>query len=623
MTRKAALFLFVLFSAVPAFSQAGFKSQNVWFPNMDVGGDPNGLHYVTLVEVSNNTSSFLTGVLTVYSTAGTPMPVSFGGQAPATSLDFELDSGVVQEIQVSSTANITQGWIQITYTPNLPQTTVIVQYLGGSSILSEVGINPFINLMTNTIFGPATAFPVETSLSSDLNTGIAIANPNAAQIVMVQLFSGGTVLATTTIPLPQYGYTAKLLTDLFPNVSGISQITAEVGLTSCTTAACTTGGPGLIATALRLNTATGLFTAVPVVPTPPYGAIARVIPHIAFGGSPAGINFQTVLYLTNPTGTALRGQIKLFDNNGNPIAATANGSATPLSSFPFSVLGESVFKITLSGGSALQQGWLQLTQSDTTIPLILNALFQTYNGSTVISEANVLESSPFPDGLIYVHLAPGITNVGVALANPQSTPETITLTLYNQAGFTDSSFQYTITLPSFGHLAQYVTDMFPQLAGTSFDGTLSMQSASAFSPVALRQNGTSLVGFAALPVSNSVMFIPSITNVQIIGTTRSNGGTVTFTINVADYGPNLVSPAPPAVQAAEWVYYPNTNKQDGAYGFQLDGSAMINVQTGTLTGQFQSDNTNTIASGTPAVFYIDITDQLGNDSNVISIPFKF
>lgn len=621
--RKTVSWLFVLFCAAPTFAQVGFQSKNVWFPNLDVGGDPGGLHYVTLVEASNTTSSFLTGVLTVYSADGTAMSVSFDGQAPEASLSFELDSGVARQIEISSTGDITQGWMQITYTPNLAETTVIVQYLAGSSILSEVGINPFLNNMTDTTLGPATVFPVETNLDSNLNTGIAIANPNTAQVVRVQLLSGGTIVGTTTISLPQYGYTAKLVTDLFPNVSGISQMTAEVGLTSCTTTACTALGPGLIATALRLNISTGLFTAVPVGPTPLGGAVTRLIPHIAFGGSPADIHFQTVLYLTNPAGTGVTGQASLYDNNGNPIAATANGGSAPASSFPFSVLAGSVFKITLSGGPALQQGWLQLTQSDQTAPLIVNALFQIYNGPTVISEANVLESPASLTGSIYVHLTPGITNIGVALANPQSTPNTVMVTLYNQAGFTDPSLQYTVKLPPFGHLAQYVTDMFPQLTGTSFDGTLSMQGGSGFSAVALRQNGASVVGFAALSVSQGTMFMPSITNVQVTGTTRFNGGTVSFTISVADYSSSLVSATSSVVQAAEWIYYPNSNQQDGAYGFELDGTPMINAQTGTLTGTFQSENPNTIPSGTPAVFYMDIIDSLGNYSNVISIPFKF
>ena len=121
--KKAALFLSVLFCVAPAFAQVGFRSTNVWFPNMGVGGDPAGLHYVTLVEASNNTSSFLTGSLTVYSAGGTAMNVSFDGQAPAASLNFELDSGVVRQIQISSTGAITQGWIQIAYTPNLAATT--------------------------------------------------------------------------------------------------------------------------------------------------------------------------------------------------------------------------------------------------------------------------------------------------------------------------------------------------------------------------------------------------------------------------------------------------------------------------------------------------------------------
>jgi hypothetical protein len=284
----------------------------------------------------------------------------------------------------------------------------------------------------------------------------------------------------------------------------------------------------------------------------------------------------------------------------------------------------SVFKIALSGGSALQAGWaaLSTTLPSPQTPLIINALFQTYNGSTVISEASVLESPSSTEGLVYVNLNPGITNVGVALANPQSTPNTITLTLYNESGFTNPTFQYSVTLPPFGHLAQYITEMFPQLAGASFNGTLSMQSGLAFSSVALRQNGTSVVGFAAIPVSQDIMFIPSITNLQINSTTRTNGGTVNFTISVADFSPNLVTTTSTGVQAVVEVFYPNLNAVDGEYQLLLDGSALINAQSGTLSGTFQGRNPN-IPSGTSAVFYIEISDSLGNYSNIISLPFKF
>lgn len=640
--KKAALLILVLFFASPSFAQISYVGTNQWFPLVTVGGDPNGLHYDTLVQISNNSSSFETAVLTVFSDTGSQMAVSYNGGAPVTSYTVTpaLNSGVAQQIQITATGAITNAaWLQITYNPDNnssgAETTVILQYLSGTTILSEIGINPFFGTMTDTSSGPATVFPVETNLSSNLNTGIAIANPSGAAAVLVQLLSGSTVLGSTTISLAANGHTAKLLTDLFPNVSGISQMTAEVALTSCTTTACTAAGPGLIATALRLNIATGLFTAVPVVPTPSGGASVRLIPHIAIGGAPGGINFQTVLYLTNPTGSSITGgQINLFDNNGNPLAASANGSAAA-TSFPFSFAAGSVFKIALSGGSTLQSGWAELTVPTGT-SLIINALFQTYNGPTVISEASVLESPAQTEGLIYVNLTPGTTNVGVALANPSTTnASTITLTLYNDGGFTDASFQYIVTLPPLGHLARYITDMFPQLAGANFTGTLSIQSGLGFSAVALRQNGTSVVGFAAIPVAYDVMFIPALTNLQINSTNRTvAGGQVIFTVSVIDYSPNLVASTSTLITAGVAVFYPNiktssgTGCFDGYFTITLDGTALLNSPNGNLTGTYAPGGSNcisstTVPSGTSAVFYVILEDSLGNLSNQITLPFKF
>jgi hypothetical protein len=60
---KAAFLLFALFCAASAFAQVGFKSTNVWFPNMDVGGDPNGLHYVVfymdIIDSLSNSSNVI------------------------------------------------------------------------------------------------------------------------------------------------------------------------------------------------------------------------------------------------------------------------------------------------------------------------------------------------------------------------------------------------------------------------------------------------------------------------------------------------------------------------------------------------------------------------------------
>lgn len=622
--KKTALLLFVLFCAAPAFAQLTFTPTNVWFPHMDMGGDPGGLHYVTLVQAANNTSSFSIGTLVVYSDSGTQQSVSFDGQAPATSLQFTLNSGATRQIQISATGSITAGWVQITYSPAASETNVILQYLSGSSVLTEVGIPANFGQMSSTYF------PVETNLPS-LNTGIAIANPNGAAAVLAQLTDGsGNLLASTTIPLPTNGHTAKLLPELFPTTN-ISQTTAVLFLYSCTSAATTTscaGGPGFIATALRLNGSA--FTALPVTQTAQSDTLVRVLPHIAFGGSPSGVNFQTILYLTTfsgftSTGTPastspVSGQASMFDDNGNPIYASANGGA-PSASFSFNVLANHVMKIVLSGTATLQAGSILISVPSAQTQLVVNAVFQTYQGSTLVSEASVLESTQDIEGMIYVSVQPRVTDDGVALANPQSTSNSITMTLYNAAGYVAAT--QTFTLAPFGHLAKYVTDIFPQLQGTNFSGTLSMQSSANFSAVALRQNASAGggLGFAVLPVADDVMFLPSLTNMQV--TTNRTTGLINFTLTVADYSSSLVTPTSVGVLSEAELVWANTNVAAEDPGqFYIDGSSMVNAMNGTLTGTFQSAHTG-IPSGTSATLYIYITDAVGNYSNVIGLAFKF
>jgi hypothetical protein len=610
--------LILLFSA-PVFAQVSFGSDVISFPHIDVGGDPAGLNYVTLVQLVNNNSANIAGHLSLFSDSGAALSASFDGQAPAAALDFTIDSGATKQIQISLSGAITSGWMQVGFTPANAQTTVIIQYRNGTSVLSEVGVSESDGLASNScLWVCGTDFSGESDTANGLNTGIAIVNPNStANGALVRLWdpNTGSQLGSTTLALAANAHVAKLLTELFPSVAGINLIRAQVSIDSCSTSACTAAGTGgFIATALRLNGS--LFTTLPVVPRGTTTSVLRFLPHIAFGGDPNGVNFKTVLYLTTPVTAGVTGVADIFDDNGNPIAASANGG-TPSSHFAFTVLGSRVMKIELSGDVTLRAGWVQLTLPGNAA-LVVNAVFQTYTGATLASEASVLESPADTEALISVNVLSGVTNVGVALANPQATSNTITLTLYNQAGFVAQT-QF-VTLPPFGHLAQYVTTIFPQLASApSFSGSLSIQSGMAFSAVALRQNGSNVVGFAALPVSDSVMFLPSVTNMQITSTNRTTGQ-VNFTINVTDFSADVVTPTSTAVQAAVGVLY--TQGFDGYYSLLLDGTSMIGATSGTLSGTFQGQLTN-IASGTAGNLYVAVEDSLGNFSNLIILPFKF
>jgi hypothetical protein len=605
--KSAALLLFILVCAVPAFAQTSFQPVTVQFPQIVVGVNE-GLNYRTIVQAVNNNSTYSLGHIALYSDTGGTFSASFDNGAPAPTFDFEMDSGTTREIVISSTGPIAVGWMSITYNNSDAATTVFLQYRAGTSVLTEVSINPFYQPISST------DFVVETG--PNLNAGIAIVNPAAtAAWVLVRLWdpnNPGNLLNSTILSLPVNGHMARQLFELFPTVAGVGQILTQVSLDSCGTSNCSTAGPGLIATAFRLNMSNNSFTTSPVIQSPTGGALVRVLPQFAVGGDPNGLNFQTALFLTTTASSSVTGVADIFDDNGNPINVSANGGA-PGSHFAFTVLTNGVMKIMLSSNSAVEVGWVRLTlpQSE---PLIVNAVFETMNGSNVVSEAGVLESPPITGGLMFADQS-GPENAGVNFANPQASSNPVTLTLYNEGGWVVDT--QTVTLPAFGHLARHLYEIFPSVSPSSaFKWSVSMQAPQGFSVLGLRLTGAN---FASIPVAQTIMYVPSITNVAVTNTNRSTG-TVSFTINVTDFTPNVVTPTSTSVTVGAGVNY--SQGFDGYYAILVNGSSLQNAQSGTLTGTFQGSTSN-IPSGTQATFYIFLQDSLGNYSNTAYVPIKF
>jgi len=172
-------------------------------------------------------------------------------------------------------------------------------------------------------------------------------------------------------------------------------------------------------------------------------------------------------------------------------------------------------------------------------------------------------------------------------------------------------------LPPNGHLAKFVTELFPQLASDSdFDGAIFIHSSTDFSALALRLSGDKL---ASLPVAEIGMYRPSITGLRITRTQRSPAQ-VNFEIDVQDFDSDLVTSASTTVTTGVIMDFGN-NIQPNAV-IPLDGSAVLNRATGTLSGTFQPGVTG-IPSGFTAVFIIQIEDAAGNPSNIVAAQPKF
>ena len=461
----------------------------------------------------------------------------------------------------------------------------------------------------------ATDIAAETDAA--LNTGIAIVNTDTATgYVLARLWdpNSGAVVASTPITLPPNGHIAKFLTELFPSIPNITQVRAKVSLDGCGSSACSfAGGNGFLATAVRLNG--DQFTTIAVADRPVDGDQIRILPQVAFGGPGDGLNMKTVLYFTTNVSSGVFGTADIFGDNGNPLAASADGAA-PAASIAFTVPGNRVSRIVLSGDSILRSGWIRLTLPGT-VHLIASAVFQTFSGTTLVSEASVLESAAVNRGLIYVKTQSGRANVGVAFANSQANADTITLELFNRDGFVIST--QDINLPPYGHLARFVTELFPQIASAAdFDGALSIRSATSFSALALRLSTDKI---ATLPIAPNGMYRPAITSVRVPKTQRSPAQ-VSFEVDVIDYDMDLAAGSPVTVGATAFIDF-----GDPGYDYDqitIDGTTLLNRASGTLSGTFQPPHvTSAVPSGYQAVFYIYLVDSQGNQSNFVGIPIKF
>ncbi|HYR86131.1 MAG TPA: hypothetical protein VE422_18740 [Terriglobia bacterium] len=599
--------LLLLLFADFAFGQGTSLPAAVRFPQIAVGGDPAGANYTALLQIVNNNSVATTGHVTLYADAGSPLPALFDGQGPQSAVDISLQPGEARQIQLTMNSTISTGWMDISYSPSEALTTLILQLRSGTALLSEIGVQP-ADLID------AADLSVETDTS--LNTGLAFANPDTVPIgVFVTLWdpSAGTRLAGTVVQLPAKGHIARFLTELFPGVAGIGQMRAELSIDSCSDTSCNFPGAAVVTTAVRLNG--DQFTTIPISSDTTSGEQIRILPQVAFGGPANGLNMKTVLYFTTNVTSGVFGKADIFDNDGNPLFASADGAA-PASSITFTVNGNRVSRIVLGGDETLRSGWIRLTLSGN-VHLITNAVFQTFNGGSLASEASVLESPPATRGLIYVKSQSNLGTVGIAFANSQTTSNTITLQLFDRLGFPSAS--QNITLPPNGHLARFITEIFPQLASlTDFDGALSMRSSTAFSALALRLSSGKI---ATLPVASNGMYRPSITALRVTTAQRSPAQ-VNFEIDLTDFDSDAVTASATAVQALAGVDFGDGNGVDvGA--ISMDGTALLNKTSGTLKGTFQPPGVSSIPSGQRAAFYIVIADSTGNESNVVGILIQF
>jgi hypothetical protein len=163
---------------------------------------------------------------------------------------------------------------------------------------------------------------------------------------------------------------------------------------------------------------------------------------------------------------------------------------------------------------SIQSGYVVITPDSNTALPVPTVTFGTVSGGNVQTQAGITPIPMITDGSLFVDVVPGFgRNLGVAIVNPGTSINAITLTLRDQNGNTAGS-PVTVTLPPNQQVAEFVTQLFPSnVIGAGFSGSLRLQSSSGFAVLGFRFSSAE---FSTSPVAattvatggNGVMVLP-------------------------------------------------------------------------------------------------------------------
>lgn len=238
--------------------------------------------------------------------------------------------------------------------------------------------------------------------------------------------------------------------------------------------------------------------------------VTGYFPQIANGLQADGVKWTTTVFVTNPApsgSSPASGTITFTASNGSPFAITfvdSTGAPAGTGTISFALSGGQTQKFVSTGTGALSVGFGTLSASATVFG---TAVFSEFTaGGALISEASVLASTASTRQAIFVDTQAGF-DTGVAYANPNSGPASITLELLNTQGVAvvPSTSQ---TLAGNMQTAAFVKGgLFP--TSPAMAGSMRITSTEPLAAVALRFSSTGL--FTTLPpISLASLFSPAI-----------------------------------------------------------------------------------------------------------------
>jgi hypothetical protein len=220
----------------------------------------------------------------------------------------------------------------------------------------------------------------------------------------------------------------------------------------------------------------------------------------ADGPISATVALQTTLLITNLSDSTATGSIEFFKSDGSAENVEVNGTVSDnfdLDIPPYSARTYS----TPASFSTLVFGYARVSSS---VPIAATGIFRTVNSSgQIISEAGLsLEEGAYTYvGGVKQEIAKGLKS-GIAVVNISSGPISASIELYDEDGDLISTNVELLQLEAGEHRAVYLPEMFAQLSGQDFSGTLRIVSSGKVAGVILRSanSGAGDVVISSLPL---------------------------------------------------------------------------------------------------------------------------
>ncbi len=436
---------------------------------------------------------------------------------PLTSTDMSLGVGSVADYSTAGSSQMTRsGYAKVaTKTGADPYGTAVFSFRQNGVTVSEAGVPAAPPTTAARVFidyrSSVAAIPGRASAGTiNVNTGIAVVNNGSASAAITYTLrsTAGAALSSGHGILAAGAHFAKFIEQLKdmapdfvlpPNFQTLTQF-ASLEITS---------NQPLSVLALRMTTNQrneALFTTTPIADlTKPATNGVIFFPQFADGGG-----YTTSVVLLNTSSGIESGTLQFFDDNGSPLVVNQVGGIAG-SIFRYSIPNGGVARFQTDGfPAATKAGWAELTPDVGTSTPVGAGVFSYNPGDFLVTESGIPAVVSTTHARVYVDLSAG-HNTGLAIANPASTANAVTITAFQRDGATRiGTTRGPLQLPANGHSARFASELVAGLP-TGFTGVLDIVSSAPFAALTMRSLNNERNDFllATFPIADMTLAAPS------------------------------------------------------------------------------------------------------------------